>query len=63
MADRLKCTINVGGFKVWPAEAETLMHEHPEIAKACVVASKHSCKGEAVKAIVAPSYVYKLPSP
>ena len=63
MVDRLKRMINVAGFKVWPAEVEAIMHGHPEIAEACVIATKHSRKGESVKAIVVPRNFDKPPSP
>ena len=63
MVDRLKRMINVAGFKVWPAEVEAIMYGHPEIAEACVIASKHPRKGEAVKAIVVPNDLDKPPSP
>ena len=32
--DRLKRMINVSGFKVWPAEVEAMMYEHPAIRNA-----------------------------
>ncbi len=52
MVDRLKRMINAAGFKVWPAEVETLMYQHPDIAEACVVAAKDAHRGETVKAYV-----------
>ena len=52
MTDRLKRMINASGFKVWPAEVENLMHGHPGVAEACVIAAPDSYRGEAVKAIV-----------
>ena len=52
MVDRLKRMINASGFKVWPAEVEAMMHAHPEIDEACIIATKDARKGEAVKAII-----------
>ena len=52
MVDRLKRMINASGFKVWPAEVEAIMHGHPAIAEACVIASKDPRRGESVKAII-----------
>lgn len=50
--DRLKRMINVSGYKVWPAEVETLLFAHPAIQEACVVAARDARKGEIVKAFV-----------
>jgi fatty-acyl-CoA synthase len=52
MADRLKRMINASGFKVWPAEVEALMHHHPAIQEACVIAARDPRRGETVKALV-----------
>ncbi len=52
ITDRLKRMINASGFKVWPAEVETLMFRHPCIQEACVIATQDSYRGESVKAIV-----------
>ena len=52
MVDRLKRMINASGYKVWPAEVEMLMYQHPDIAEACVVAAKDAHRGETVKAYV-----------
>lgn len=53
MRDRLKRMINASGFKVWPAEVEAALHEHPAILEACVIASPDIRRGETVKAVVA----------
>jgi fatty-acyl-CoA synthase len=50
--DRLKRMINVSGYKVWPAEVETLLFEHPAIQEACVIAARDARSGETVKAFV-----------
>ncbi len=52
MVDRLKRMINAAGYKVWPAEVESLMYRHPAIQEACVIGAKDARRGETVKAIV-----------
>jgi fatty-acyl-CoA synthase len=52
LVDRLKRMINASGFKVWPAEVEAQMYQHPAIQEACVIASKDAHRGETVKAVV-----------
>jgi fatty-acyl-CoA synthase len=44
--------INAAGFKVWPAEVEAQMYQHPAIQEACVIATKDAQRGETVKAMV-----------
>ena len=50
--DRLKRMVNAAGFKVWPAEVEAMMHDHPGIADACVVGYPDPRRGENVLAYV-----------
>jgi fatty-acyl-CoA synthase len=50
--DRLKRMINAAGFKVWPAEVEALLYQHPAIQEACIIAAKDAKRGETVKAFV-----------
>jgi fatty-acyl-CoA synthase len=50
--DRLKRMINAAGFKVWPAEVEALLYQHPAIQEACVIAAKDERRGETVKAVI-----------
>lgn len=52
IVDRLKRMVNASGFKVWPAEVEAMLHEHPAIAEACVIAAVDAYRGETVKAVV-----------
>jgi fatty-acyl-CoA synthase len=52
MRDRLKRMINASGFKVWPAEVESIMYEHPAVREACVIASPDEKRGETVLALV-----------
>jgi len=52
MRDRLKRMINANGYKVWPAEVESMLYGHPAIHEACVVAAQDARRGETVKAVV-----------
>ena len=52
LTDRLKRMINVSGFKVWPAEIETLLYRHPAVQDACVIGARDPYRGETVKAII-----------
>ena len=54
MTDRLKRMINAAGFKVWPAEVEAVLLQHPGVAEACVIGSGDPRRGETVKALVVP---------
>jgi fatty-acyl-CoA synthase len=53
IADRLKRMINAAGFKVWPAEVEMSLYEHPDIQEVAVVSAPDARRGETVKAFVA----------
>jgi fatty-acyl-CoA synthase len=52
ITDRLKRMINCSGFKVWPAEVESMLYAHPAIQEACVIGAKDSYRGETVKAVI-----------
>lgn len=52
MVDRLKRMINASGFKVWPAEVESILYGHPDIHEACVIAIGDDKRGEAAKAMI-----------
>ncbi|MBK6714499.1 MAG: AMP-binding protein [Burkholderiales bacterium] len=52
LRDRLKRMINVSGYKVWPAEVESLMYAHPAVHEACVIALPDAQQGESVKALL-----------
>jgi fatty-acyl-CoA synthase len=52
MVDRLKRMINASGFKVWPAEVEALLYQHPAIQEACIIGVRDAKRGETVKAVV-----------
>jgi len=52
MRDRLKRMINASGLKVWPAEVEAYLYEHPAVHEACVVGVPDAKRGETVVALV-----------
>jgi fatty-acyl-CoA synthase len=52
MVDRLKRMINASGYKVWPAEVETILYGYPSVQEACVIGYQDPHRGESVKAIV-----------
>lgn len=59
IADRLKRMINASGFKVWPAEVESLLYGHPAIQQVCVIRTRDPYRGETVKAVVVPKPAYR----
>lgn len=59
MVDRLKRMINASGFKVWPAEVESIMYGHPHIQEACVIGAPDPKRGETARALV----VLKMDAP
>ena len=52
LTDRLKRMINASGFKVWPAEVESLLYKHPDVQEACIIGTRDAYRGESVKAVV-----------
>jgi fatty-acyl-CoA synthase len=52
ITDRLKRMINCSGYKVWPAEVESMLYAHPAIQEACVIAARDGYRGETVKAVI-----------
>ena len=52
LVDRLKRMINASGYKVWPAEVESIMYGHPDVQEACVIGAIDPHRGETVKAVV-----------
>ena len=52
LVDRIKRMINASGFKVWPAEVESMLFSHPAIQEACVISAPHKRRGETVKAYI-----------
>jgi fatty-acyl-CoA synthase len=62
IVDRLKRMINVSGYKVWPAECETLLYRHPGVHECCVISAPDPYRGETVKALISlkPEYCGKV---
>lgn len=54
LVDRVKRMVNASGFKIWPAEIEALLHAHPAVSEACVVAIPDPRRGETAKAVIVP---------
>ncbi|MBR8654042.1 AMP-binding protein [Achromobacter sp. Marseille-Q0513] len=52
VTDRLKRMINASGYKVWPAEVENALYEHPAVHEACVIGVPDPSRGETVKALL-----------
>ena len=52
IVDRLKRMINASGYKVWPAEVESIIYGHPDVQEACVIGTIDAHRGETVKALV-----------
>ena len=52
--DRLKRMIIISGFKVWPAEVEKILLNHPDILEVCVVGVPDERTGQKVKAVIIP---------
>jgi long-chain acyl-CoA synthetase len=52
IVDRMKDMILVSGFNVYPAEVETCLAEHPQVAEVAVVGVPDETTGEAVQAFV-----------
>jgi fatty-acyl-CoA synthase len=57
--DRIKRMINASGFKVWPAEVETLLYKHPAVQEACIIGIPDARRGETVMALVILRDAYK----
>ncbi len=49
---RIKELIIRGGYNVYPAEVEDVLHAHPAVAEAAVIGIPHDRLGEEVKAVV-----------
>jgi fatty-acyl-CoA synthase len=52
IADRLKRMINAAGYKVWPAEVEAALYQHPQIKEVAIISTPDRRRGESVKAVV-----------
>lgn len=61
--DRLKDMINVSGFKIYPAEVETVISAHPSIAEVAVYGRPDPVRGEAIHASVVPRAGHTISEP
>ena len=52
IVDRVKDMINRSGFKIWPAEVEQLLYQHPAVKEVAVYAVPDAESGEAVAAAI-----------
>lgn len=52
LVDRVKRMINAAGFKVWPAEVESLLYGHPAVQEVCVISTPDTRRGETTKAVI-----------
>jgi fatty-acyl-CoA synthase len=52
ITDRLKRMINASGYKVWPAEVESMLYSQADIQEACIIGTRDPRRGETVKAVV-----------
>lgn len=50
IVDRLKDTIDVSGFNVYPTEVENVIYQHPAIAEVAVYGVPDPIKGEIIQA-------------
>lgn len=50
--DRLKRMVNVSGMKVWPAEVESILYQHPAVQEAVVIGVPDTRSGERARALV-----------
>ena len=60
IVDRLKDMINVSGFKVYPAEVENAIYQHPAVFEVAVYGVPNPVKGEIVKADIVLKQGYTL---
>ena len=52
LVDRVKRMINASGFKVWPAEVESLLYGHPAVQEVCIISAPDERRGETAKAVI-----------
>lgn len=52
IVDRLKDMINCGGLKVYPAEVENVIYQHPSVAEVAVYGVPNTLMGEQVRACI-----------
>ncbi len=56
LCDRKADMIISGGVNLYPAEIESVLHQHPKIADVAVFGIPHADWGEEVKAVIEPAY-------
>lgn len=52
IVDRVKDMINSGGLKIYPAEVENIIYQHPSVAEVAVYGVPHPLMGEQVQACI-----------
>jgi acyl-CoA synthetase (AMP-forming)/AMP-acid ligase II len=63
ITDRFSDMIVSGGVNIYPAEAEKVLIEHPQVADVAVIGVPDKDMGEAVKALVVPQDMNNAPTP
>jgi len=63
ITDRFSDMIVSGGVNIYPAEAEKVLIEHPQVADVAVIGVPDKDMGEAVKALVVPQDINNAPTP
>ena len=51
--------INTAGYKVWPAEVESILYKNPKVLEVAIISKPDIRKGETVKAVVVIKKKYK----
>ncbi|WP_449240537.1 long-chain-fatty-acid--CoA ligase [Desulfoscipio gibsoniae] len=59
IVDRTKRMINAAGFKVWPAEVENNLYNHPAVQETCVVGVPDPVRVEEVRAYIVLKEAYR----
>ncbi|MGJ7544733.1 acyl-CoA synthetase [Variovorax sp. LT1R16] len=54
VCDRLKDMVISGGENIYPAEVESVLYDHPDVAEAAVIGAPDAQWGERVVAVIAP---------
>jgi long-chain acyl-CoA synthetase len=63
ITDRFSDLVVSGGANIYPAEAEQVLVEHPEVADVACIGVPHADMGEALKALVVPRDPASPPDP
>jgi acyl-CoA synthetase (AMP-forming)/AMP-acid ligase II len=54
VSDRIKDMICSAGEKIWPAEVEAVLSQHPKVREIAIIGVPHPEWGEAIRAVVVP---------